>query len=109
MNNTKHSVSVKNKKYNYTLVPKTKDTTFIECTAAKIAQEFLNEDIPAVLANLPNLIVAEQEYKNAQSVVVHFRIKSDEKQKLENAAMKNGFKTISSYMRNLALTAQVSK
>ena len=42
------------------LKPMGKESTFLECEAANISQEFLNEDIPRLLNDLPNLILAEK-------------------------------------------------
>ncbi len=57
-----HFVLLGNKRYNYTLVPASKETTHVVCKSANLDQEFLNEDVPALLNDLPNLILAEKEY-----------------------------------------------
>lgn len=100
-----HSVTVKNKKYAYSLDPKKNGTTLVHCDAAGINQPFLNEDVPALLTDLPHLIIAEQKYAKAQNSVIHFRLKSEEKKRLEQKAVKSGFVTVSAYLRNLALAA----
>ena len=56
------SITVNNKKYNYSLEEKNKDTIFVECKDANIAQEFLAEDVATLLLDLPGLIIAEKEY-----------------------------------------------
>ncbi len=105
MTEIKHTITVKNKKYSYTLESKGKDKTLVRCDGAKVDQVFLNEDVPALLIDLPNLIVAEQEYSAAQNSVVHFRLKAEEKMRLEKNAIKSGFSSVSAYLRNLALGA----
>ena len=59
-------ITINNKKYFYTLKPASKETTLVECKAANIAQEFLNEDVPALLNDLPHLILAEKDYQKKQ-------------------------------------------
>ncbi len=104
---TKHSITVKNKKHTYFLKPKKGGITYVVCKSAKIDQDFLNEDIPALLADLPKLIIAEQEYKKAQSVTVQFRLKPEEKKLIEQKATKQGFSSISAYLRSLALGGEI--
>jgi hypothetical protein len=63
----------------------------------------LAEDVAAFLIDLPNLILAEKEYNKKQTEVVRFRISSEDKSKIEKDAVKEGFDSISDYMRHLAL------
>ena len=97
----KHSINVKNKQHTYFLIPKKRGVTHIICESAGIDQDFLNEDVPALLLDLPNLIISEQEYKKAQSAIVQFRLKPEEKKRLEQEAVKNGFANISAYLRKI--------
>ena len=97
------SITVNNKKYNYSLEKKSKDTIFVECKDANIAQEFLAEDVAALLIDLPNLIIVEKEHNKKQTEVVRFRISSTDKSKIEKKAVKEGFGSVSDYMRYLAL------
>ena len=103
MNTIKHSITIKNKRHEYYLETKKDGVTRVRCVSASIDQDFLNEDIPALLQDLPNLIIAEQKYVKAKNTVVHIRMRTDEKEKLEQKAIKSGFNSISGYMRNLAL------
>jgi len=96
-------LNIGNKKYDYSLEQKSKNTTFVECEVANLAQEFLNEDIPALLNDLPNLILAEKEYKKQQSQVIRFRVSREDKKKIEAKALKNGYTSTSSFLRDLAL------
>jgi len=102
--NIQYSLTVKNKKHQYTLTAKKGGTTHILCNSASVDQDFLNEDVPALLLDLPNLIIAEQEYVKERSAVVHFRLKAEEKVRLERNAVKYGFSNISAYLRNVALS-----
>jgi hypothetical protein len=96
-------ITIQNKKYPYSLEEKKKDTVFVVCEAANIAQDFLKEDIGDLLIDLPNLIIAEKEYDKNQSNVVRFRISSEDKHKIEKRAIEEGYDSVSEYMRDLAL------
>jgi predicted DNA binding CopG/RHH family protein len=96
------NITINNKKYNYSLEEKKHGLIFVECKDANIAQEFLAEDVPSLLIDLPNLIVAEKEYEKKQSEVIRFRISSVDKNKIEKKAVKEGYDSISDYMRHLA-------
>lgn len=96
-------ITVQNKKYNYTLKKKNKDLVRVVCEAAKIDQDFLSEDVSNLLLDLPNLILAEKEYDAKQKEVVRFRVSADDKNKIEQKAIKAGFDSVSDYLRHLAL------
>ena len=96
-------MTVNNKKYNYSLEEKNKNTIFVEGKEANIAQEFLAEDVATLLLDLPNLIIAEKEHYKKQNEIVRFRISSADKSKIEKKAVKEGFGSVSDYMRYLAL------
>ena len=99
----KHFITINNKKYFYTLKNKSKDTTFVECEPANIAQEFLNEDIPALLNDLPNLILSEKKYSKQQSEMIRFRVSPEDKKRIEKTALKKGYASLSGFLRDLAL------
>ena len=96
-------ITVNNKKHFYALEKHKEGAIFLECADAKIAQEFLAEDIPNLLIDLPNLIMAEKAYKKNQSEIIRFRVSSQDKQKIEQKAVKKGFCSVSGYLRELAL------
>ena len=98
------NITVNNKKYNYSLEKKNKDIIFVECKDAGIAQDFLTEDVANLLIDLPNLIIAEKEYKETQSEIIRFRISTIDKTKIEKKAVKEGYGSVSDYMRHLALS-----
>jgi hypothetical protein len=101
---TTATITIQNKKYNYTLTPTKKvEVIRLTCLAANIDQDFLAEDIPALLIDLPNLIVAERDYKDAQTEVVRFRINAKDKKIIEQKAQSRGFKSVSDYLRAQAL------
>ncbi len=97
------NTTVNNKKYNYSLEEKKGGVIFFECKDANIAQDFLDEDIASLLIDLPNLIIAEKEHVKKQSEVIRFRISPTDKNKIEKKAVKEGYNSISDYMRHLAL------
>ena len=97
-------ITINNKKYEYSLREKNKNIIFVECKDANISQDFLKEDIADLIIDLPNLIIAEKEYKKNQSEIIRFRVSSKDKLKVEKKAVKEGYKSVSDYMRNLALS-----
>ena len=99
----KQWITVNNKKYSYTLTKMDEKICYVDCKAAKIAQEFLNEDIPALVLDLPNLIISEKEYVNKQSEVVRFRLSAADKKYIEKKALEKGYKSVSGFLRDLAL------
>jgi len=105
MNNSfKHFITINNKKSYYTVRLETDETCFVECVDANISQEFLNEDLPALLSDLPSLIIAEKKYKKQESEVIRFRVSSDDKKNIERNAVKNGYSSVSEYLRDLSLS-----
>ncbi len=100
-----HFITVHHKKYAYNLTPINKRTTHVICSDANIDQEFLNEDIAALLLDLPSLILAEKKYKKEQSDVIRFRVSPEDKKYIEQKANQKGFKNVSGFLRKLALEA----
>ncbi len=101
---TTATITIQNKKYEYTLRPtKEKGAFRFICAPANIDQDFLVEDIPALLLDLPNLIIAERDYDKNQTEIVRFRITATDKKKIEQKAQAYGFKSVSDYLRARAL------
>ncbi|MCB9810553.1 MAG: hypothetical protein H6779_01735 [Candidatus Nomurabacteria bacterium] len=98
------TITVQNKKYSYIIKKKNDVTVRVICEAAKINQDFLSEDVPNLLLDLPNLILAEKEHKAKQSETLRFRVSAHDKNKIEQKAVKAGFDSVSDYLRYLALT-----
>lgn len=99
----KHYITINNKKYFYTLRKIDKNTTFVQCEAANMAQEFLNADIPNLLNDLPQLILAEKNYHKQQSEMIRFRVTPEDKKQIEKQALKKGYHSVSGFLRDLAL------
>ncbi len=99
------TITVQNKKYPYTLIERGGDVVFVECKGASIAQEFPKEDVASLLVDLPNLIVAEQEYEKS-STVIRFRVNATEKNQIDKKAIKEGFSDTSKYLRFLVLKSE---
>ena len=99
----KHYITMNNKKYFYTLRKIDKKSSFVKCAAAKIAQGFLNADIPNLLCDLPELILAEKNYHKEQDEVIRFRVSSEDKKQIEKRALKKGYGSVSTFLRDLAL------
>ncbi len=98
-----HFITIRNKKHSYTLRSAGKGTTLVECESANIEQEFLNEDIPGLLSDLPDLILAEKKHKSQSSEMIRFRISSQDKKTIERKAIQKGYASLSSYLRDLSL------
>ncbi len=98
-----HTITFNNKRYKYTIKPIDKKWAHFKCKAAGIDQEFLVEDIPALLTDLQNLIVAEKLYLESEKRTVRFRVSKEEKKKIEKRAVKAGYKNVSAFLRALAL------
>lgn len=97
------TVMMQNKKYSYSLRLLDDKVAHFVCEAANIDQVFLNEDIPKLIVDLPNLILAEKEYLKNQDVVIRFRLKASEKKRIEKKALEKGYKNVSSFLRDVAL------
>ena len=102
-NATKNSLIVNNKRYNYYLNIVDNQLTHVKCDAANLDQDFLNEDISALIVDLPNLILAEKKYAKKQNEIIRFRLTPEDKRKIECKAVKGGYKNVSSFLRDLAL------
>ncbi len=98
------TITIQNKKYSYSITQKKNEVVRVVCKAAKIDQDFLAADVPSLLIDLPNLILAEKEHNAKQNETVRFRVSSDDKSKIEQKAVKAGFDSVSDYLRYLALT-----
>ena len=99
----KNYIDVKWKKYPYFIEKIDNNISKIICKDANINQEFLNEDLVNLLNDLPNLIVAEQKYKEKQDSIIRFRISWIEKIKLQQKAKKSWYNNISAFIRNKVL------
>ncbi len=99
----KHYITLNNKKFFYTLKKVDKLVSFVQCEAANISQKFLNSDIPDLLIDLPNLILAEHHHKKGQSELIRFRVTPEDKRQIEKYALQKGYQSVSGFIRDLAL------
>lgn len=97
------SITINNKKHPYSLEKVNKKNTFVKCKSANIDQEFLNEDVPDLLRDLPELILAETKYKDKQEQVIRFRVSEEDKKIIMKKAYNQGYKTVSGFLRDLVL------
>ena len=103
-NQSEHTITVNNKKYKYTISKsKDKGCYYFVCKAAGVAQDFLKEDIPALLVDLPEFIIEELKYQKKQDQVIRFRVAPDEKKEIAKRACREGYSNVSSSLRDLAL------
>jgi hypothetical protein len=100
---TLHFITIKNKKYPYFLEKKSDGNIRFLAKDAKIDQSFLPEDIAGLIIDLPNLILAEQNYIESQNEIIRFRVSGKDKLKIEKKAVSKGYTSISKYLRDLAL------
>lgn len=100
-----HSITVNNKKYIYTITPIDRNLIYFECKAAGISQKFLAKDVAGLLIDLPEFILEEIDYQKKQNEIIRFRISSEQKKEIQKRAIKEGYPTISAFMRALALNA----
>ena len=106
---TKHYFTIGNKRYEYSLLVKgnnqdNEHITHVFCSAAGVDQDFLSEDVPALLADLPNFVEEQVTYdKQQKNAVIRFRTTVSEKRFIENRAAKDGFANVSDYLRKVAL------
>ena len=103
MSSPEYFITLQNKRYSYRIEPRSKEFVRVVCEAANIDQEFLNKDIPALLIDLPNLILAEKEYREKNDQVVRFRVTVEDKKLIEKRAVEAGYSTVSEFLRRLAL------
>ncbi|MBI5411873.1 hypothetical protein HZA43_01715 [Candidatus Peregrinibacteria bacterium] len=101
-----HFIMVGKKKYEYSIESLSKKIVFFECDAANIGQQFLTEDIPALLIDLPELIIGRKEYEKKQNQVLRFRCSAKERREIEKRAIQKRFPNISAFIRALALTGE---
>lgn len=99
----KNYVQVGGVKYAYSIAPVDTWVSRITCKEARVDQEFLNEDIVAVLSDIPNLIQAERKHSAKQDSVIRFRVSSSEKLKIQNKAKQKGYTTMSDFIKDSIL------
>jgi len=103
MASIKHYIIVGNKKYEYVLKPARTRTTIV-CSDADINRTYSNHEIPAILANLPDIILALQRANaQTQSEALRFRVTPEEKERIAQDALNAGYDTISAYLRDIVL------
>lgn len=73
----------------------------LECKEAWLDQDYLLEDLWALLEVIPDLIKEQKEKRKKD--VINLRITREEKDKIETLANMKWYKNISSYIREVAL------
>lgn len=78
-------------------------TVLVFCEAAGMNQEFLAEDITALIDDLPEIIESVQAHmKQEKAATLQLRISPLDRKKIEDRARASG-KTVSAYVRERAL------
>lgn len=80
-----------------------KKITYFICNSAGVEQGFLNEDVPALINDLPEMILSQIDYDKKKVDVIRFRVDSDEKKAIYKRAVRAGHSNVSSFLRELAL------
>ena len=101
----KHTITINNKKYSYTIKPIDKKTIHFECPSIGMSQRFLIEDLPDLLLHLPETILDITALQRQYKEVIRFRVSAQEKKEIQKRAIKAGYSTVSSFLRALALGA----
>ncbi len=104
----KHYIQINKRNHEYSITPLPispfgEHLSLVVCEAANINQEFENEDIPALLEDLPNLIESESEYRLKKSAILRFRLTPEEKAIIQENAKQYGFSNMSSFLKEIAL------
>ncbi len=96
----KHYIIVGNRKYEYVLEPSSNRTNLV-CEGAGIKQKYSNSEIPAILADLPNIIIGLAEQNSGvQSEALRFRVTPAEKEQIALNAYDAGYDNMSAYLRD---------
>lgn len=99
----KHYIIIGNQRHGYTLQPARK-VTMVICKSANIEAQYPNDEIPALLAGLPQTI---EHYAGVstepQTQVLRFRATESEKDQIEQNAYDAGYENVSAYLRDTAL------
>ncbi len=98
----KHYIIIGNRKYAYILRPARKKTTIV-CEEANIKQQVENERLPELLAMLPQMIISALQEAQRQSEVLRFRVTPEEKIRIMENAIKEGYDSVSAYIRSKVL------
>jgi len=99
-----YSLTIKNKKYTYTLEKIDPESTYIICEAAGIDQGFLNEDLAEFLLHLPEYILEKEERKKNEDRIA-FRVTTEQKKAIQKKAFQKGHRSVSNFLKELALKA----
>ena len=103
---TTNTFTIGSRKYEYMLGnPFQKDgekVMHFSCPKLEINQDFLIEDIPELILDLPNIAQNLKE-SSKQNTFIRIRIKTEEKKVIEKKATAAG-KTTSAYIRERALS-----
>jgi len=78
-------------------------TTRVFCEAINIDQDFLSEDVPALIADLPNIFAMKFEHRRSKVAQIQFRVSGAEKLQIEKKARQKGLSTIE-FLRRAALS-----
>ena len=75
------------------------------CPKLGLEQDFLAEDIPALILDLPNLVEANEKHNQElkQQTVLRFRVSAQDRQRIEANAKAQGFASVSAFARSKLL------
>ncbi len=103
---TVYSITVKNKRHQYSIKDLKNGLIYVDCPDAGISQRFAKEDLAELLIDLPTWILDYQAHLSTKKeTVVRFRLKVEEKVLLEKKAHKEGYSNLSKFIRDQILPA----
>jgi len=98
----KFSITIGKKRHEFSLEKIDKNTTFLECAAAKISQPFDNGDLAEVIFYLPDYILQNSVAPNKE-ITIRFRANCAEKLQIEKKAAAAGI-SVSELLRRAVLS-----
>jgi hypothetical protein len=80
-------------------------STTLVCKSANIEDRFPNDEIPRILARLPQIIREQYGLVEGapQTEMLRFRVTEKEKNEIEHTAREMGYASVSAYLRDVAL------
>jgi hypothetical protein len=101
---TTHTIAFGGEQHTYSLINNSNKTTRLICRAARLDQNFANEDLAETIQLLPKYIKNAREFVSKHNLMIRFRVTPEEKIQIAKKAKKAGFADVSKFIRACALT-----
>ena len=99
---SEHTITINNKKYPYRIKKGKGGIFHFYCKSANINQKFHEDDLAELLLDLPQWIT-ERQTETVKESYLRFRVKKEDKKKIQKIAVNKGFNNMSDYLRCVAL------